>query len=248
MPTIETIIRSINRELVPQFEEKLRAFLMKQDKDWLVEQIIRLSLDAHSLHEMDRKTLQQLKAEKRAARLARVRNMAFDEGKLDAFIKQYDGFEREQLIKDGYLINDPPPKGTELIAPGNRSEKGETLLTHAKDVLFTLLFGDESTGAHFKRVQQELLTMTLPSFKTDALDFMKATTELSAHGTWQDPESVSNDARADNVLLQVEFGEIASERIGDGIVHALSLINNLEVNEQILYARMENVEQSTLIS
>jgi len=28
----------------------------------------------------------------------------------------------------------------------------------------------------------------------------------------------------------------------------LSLINNLEVNEQVLYARMENVEESTLIS
>jgi hypothetical protein len=28
---------------------------------------------------------------------------------------------------------------------------------------------------------------------------------------------------------------------------ALSLINNLEVNEQVLYARMINIEESTLI-
>jgi len=36
--------------------------------------------------------------------------------------------------------------------------------------------------------------------------------------------------------------------IGDGIKTALALINNLEINEQVLYARMENIEQSTLIS
>ncbi|MBK6431227.1 hypothetical protein [Candidatus Amarolinea dominans] len=58
---------------------------------------------------------------------------------------------------------------------------------------------------------------------------------------------MSNDARADNVIMEVEYGEIVGEAIGHGIVRGLSLINNLEVNEQILYARMINIEQSTLI-
>jgi hypothetical protein len=49
------------------------------------------------------------------------------------------------------------------------------------------------------------------------------------------------------VLLEVQFGETADELVGRGIVTALSLINSLEVNEQILYARMINVEESTLI-
>jgi hypothetical protein len=93
-----------------------------------------------------------------------------------------------------------------------------------------------------------LLTLAVPRDKADALDFMKATTELSALGTWQDPELVSNDQRADNVLLEVEFGEVEGELVGDGIIRSLSLINNLEINEQILYARMINVEQTTLIS
>lgn len=35
MPTIESIVRQINREIVPQFEEKLRAYLAGQDKDWM---------------------------------------------------------------------------------------------------------------------------------------------------------------------------------------------------------------------
>lgn len=53
--------------------------------------------------------------------------------------------------------------------------------------------------------------------------------------------------RADNVLLEVEFGEVDGELVGHGIATALSLINNLEVNEQVLYARMINVEETTLI-
>jgi hypothetical protein len=77
---------------------------------------------------------------------------------------------------------------------------------------------------------------------------MRASTELSASGTWQDPESVSNDERADNVLLEVQYGDTKDERVGDGIIVTLSLINSLEVNEQILYARMIDVEQTTLIT
>ena len=49
---------------------------------------------------------------------------------------------------------------------------------------------------------------------------VKAATEFSAAGTWQDPSSVSNDARADNGILEVEYGEIAEELVGVGIVAA----------------------------
>lgn len=37
MPTSESIVRQINKDLAPQFEEKLRSYLSGQDKDWLVE-------------------------------------------------------------------------------------------------------------------------------------------------------------------------------------------------------------------
>ena len=134
------------------------------------------------------------------------------------------------------------------ITGEHRSEAGDSLLEYAKDVLFALLFGDESTGTDLDRTQQELLTLALPRHKAGALDFMRASTELTAAGTWQDPESVSNDERADNVLLEVQYGDEADEIVGHGIVRALSLINNLEVNEQILYARMIDVEQTTLIA
>ena len=134
-----------------------------------------------------------------------------------------------------------------MITAEFRSSEGNELLQYTKDMLFGFLFGDESTNTYFHRIQRELLTLTVPRMKSDALDFMKATTELSAQGTWQDPKGAANDLRADNVLLEIEYGELEGERIGDGVVTALKLINNLEINEQILYGRMENIEQSTLV-
>jgi hypothetical protein len=248
MTTIETIVRSINREFVPQFEERLRAILAEQEREWLIDQIVRLTLDAHSLEEIDRRVVVEAKARARAERLGRVREIGLDRPVLEAFLAELDGTSRDDLIARGHLAPDAPAKGTALITSKHRTESGEGLLVRAKDVLFALLFGDDTTNTHLDRVQEELLTMALPIGKAAALDFMRASTELTAAGTWQDPDSVSNDERSANVLLEVQFGEIADELVGKGIVLCLSLINNLEVNEQILYARMINVEETTLIS
>jgi hypothetical protein len=247
MPNIDAIVRQINKDLVPQFEERLRQHLAAQDKDWLIEQIVRLTLDAHSLEEMDRKFHQEVTLKRRVERLERLRSIGLNREALIAFLQDYGTYDRARLIEDGYLSAEAPPKGTDLIADKFRTPPGNALLDHAKDMLFGLLFGDESTYTHLVRIQRELLTLTLPAFKADALAFMKATTEFGALGTWQDPDHVSNDLRAHNVILEVEYGEVEGELVGLGIARALSLINNLEVNEQILYARMIDVEQTTLI-
>jgi hypothetical protein len=245
--TIEGIVRSINRDLVPAFEEKLRAELETYDRAWLIDQIVRLTLDAHSLQEMDRRSVIEAKVRARSERHARVTELGLDLGRLRAFIAEHEGTTRDTLVAAGHLAASAPAKGTALLTPDDRSGGGTALLTLAKDVLFALLFGDESTNTRLERLQQELLTMAIPRFKAGALDFMQASTELAAAGTWQDPHSVSNDDRADNVLLEVQFGEVAEELVGRGIVVALSLINNLEVNEQVLYARMINIEETSLI-
>jgi len=185
--------------------------------------------------------------EARAARLARVATLALDAAALQAFTERHAGLDREALIADGLLLDTAPAKGTEAIGAGARSAAGEALLEHAKDVLYALLFGDESTATRLERVQRELLTLTLPRAKASAFDFIPAATELSGAGMWRDPTGVSNDVRADNVIVEVEFGEVADELVGHGVVRCLSLINNLEINEQILYARMIDVEESTLI-
>jgi hypothetical protein len=247
MANIEAIVRQINREFVPHFEEKLRSYLAHQDREWLIEQIVRLSLDAHDLEEMDRRHIKEEENKRRAERALRVKAIKLELSKLKTFLDKYKNCDRATLIKDGLLKENAPQKGGELIRPEFRSEIGNELLDHTKDILYGLLFGDASTATVFDRIQKELLTLTVPRSKSDALDFMKATTELSAMGTWQDPKGAANDLRADNVLLQIEYGEIEGELIGDGIVTALGLINNLEINEEILYGRMENIEQSTLI-
>lgn len=145
------------------------------------------------------------------------------------------------------MLASAPSKGTSTITAANRTPAGTELLQHAKDVLFACLFGDESTDTFLERTSIELLTFAVPRFKAPALDFMRASTELSAAGTWQDPQSLANDERADNVLLEVQFGEVSDESVGPTIVAALRLINHLEVNEQVLYARMINIEETTLI-
>ena len=248
MATIEELIRQINKDLSPQFEERLRAALADKDRDWLIDQLVRLSLDAHSLEEIDRAIEREEKAKRRAERLARVSDLAIDADQVRQFTAEHGQVSRDRLMADGLLGADAPARGTSTITADHRSAAGEALLVRAKDLLFALLFGDDSMNTRLDRVQQELLTLAVPRSKAGALDFMRASTELAAAGTWQDPQSVSNDERADNVLLEVQFGETADEIVGSAIVAALSVINNLEINEQVLYARMINVEETTLIN
>lgn len=56
----------------------------------------------------------------------------------------------------------------------------------------------------------------------------------------------ASDERAANVVMEVEYGEVASEAVGSGVAACLRLINDLEVNEVILYNRMTNIESSSL--
>ncbi|CAN5580078.1 hypothetical protein BH09ACT4_BH09ACT4_10110 [soil metagenome] len=248
MNDITGLVRHVQLELSPAFEVRLRELLADKDRDWLVDQIVRLSLDQHSVTELDRRAQHDAKALARSQRLERVRALAVDEPSIARFIDENSGVDRAALQADGRLASDAPEKGTAMVSAEFRDEAGELLLQRAKDMLFALLFGDASTGTTLERTQQELLTFALPRFKASALDFMRASTELAAAGTWQDPDSVSNDERADNVLLEVQYGDTDDERVGDGIIVALTLINNLEVNEQVLYARMMNIEQTTLIT
>ncbi|HUR16893.1 MAG TPA: hypothetical protein VMZ33_06385 [Candidatus Limnocylindrales bacterium] len=247
---IRDLVRGINREQARQFEERLRQELSGRDPAWLIDQLVALALADRErrLGTADEADDSPEEPAERALRADRVRKLRLDTDKVRAFAARHESVDRQRLMASGLLAADAPEKGTDLLTSAHRGAAGDALLDEAKDVLFGLLFGDETTETRLARVQQELLTVAVPRAKADALDFMRASTELAAAGTWQDPESVSNDERAENVLIEVEFGETADEVVGAGIVAALSLINNLEINEQVLYARMINVEESTLIS
>jgi hypothetical protein len=62
------------------------------------------------------------------------------------------------------------------------TDEGSALLMYSKDMLFALLFSDDACNTHLDRKQRELLTLTVPRDKVEAIDFMKAMTELSAFG------------------------------------------------------------------
>jgi hypothetical protein len=246
VPSIEDLVHAARRSVRPDYEAALRAHLEQQDKAWLVEQLVRLSLDPRQRAERDAQAAAADDAVERAARQERLRAIDLDEGQLQAFVDAFREHDRERLVADGHLDVAAPEPGTAVVGDEHRSESGAALLQQAKDLLFAVLFGDQSTDSRLVRRERELLTMVLPRHKAFALDFLQATTELDADGTWKDPEAVSDDARADNVVLEVEFGEVEGELAGQGVLVALALINHLEVNEQILYARMTNIEESSL--
>jgi len=246
MTTIESLLQSIRADMAPEIETRLRAALAGEERDWLIEQIVRLSLGPELAFIRDRQHADMLLEEDRAARIDRLQILRLDAASLSSFIDEAKGRDQGQLVAAGCLLPGHPVKGTEMVVETHRTPAGEALLQQAKDVLFGLLYGDESTGTVFDRCEREILTVTIPRAKAQSLAYLKATTELQAFGTWRDPSSVSHDSRADNVLVQIEFGETDDEQIGSGLVVALGLINNLEINEQILYAQMVNVEQSTL--
>ncbi len=161
-------------------------------------------------------------------------------------IQEFNSFDRERLEQEGYL-DSPPRKGKGLIPKKKRTRKGEDLLNKARLLLFALLYGDEETNVSIPRIQTELLSITVPRKKVAALlPFMRAVTEIGGRGTWIDPEGKSHDVTSDNIILEVVYWETESEMVGNGIKSCLLLINDLEINEQVLFFRMMNIEQTNL--
>ncbi|KAJ7527414.1 hypothetical protein O6H91_16G053500 [Diphasiastrum complanatum] len=154
--------------------------------------------------------------------------------------------KRSVLIDNGYLKVKAPKQGSQLILNEHLSSKGSTILFEAKVVLWAALYGDSDVNVSFTRVHRELLCITVPQNKATAFDFFREVTEVQSSGTWRDGEETNHDVSAPNRLLQVEYGEVESHLLGDATLISLHLINLLQVNELILYARILGVHQSTL--
>jgi hypothetical protein len=239
MDDISNIIKNAQDELFPELESKIRAELNKKDKDWLIDQIIYLTCERHSLHEQKEK-LQKLKN-----RLSRITKKGFTHQRIHSFIDAYNNISRSELLDAGFLIN-PPHLGLHKIESFQRSQKGEMLLEEACDILYVVLYGDTSMNISIPRSRVEILTIIIPENKSDIFNFLKAVTETKITGTWNDPEEVSNDDHTNNIGFQIEFSDTKDGILGTAAFVALQLINLLEVNEQILYARLENIERSSL--
>lgn len=239
MDNISSIIKKAQDDLFPELEAKIRSELEKKDKEWLIDQIIFLTCERHSLHE------QKNNFENMKQRLNRIRKIGCHNQDITNFIDKYREINRASLETSGFLLN-PPHQGLATIAVHQRSKKGEKLLEEARDMLYLALYGDKDSNVNITRGQEEILTIILPVNKSNSLSFLKAVTTVYAAGTWKDPEGISNDEQTDNVELQVEFSDNKNGTIGDAIFVALNLINLLDVNEQIFYARTEKIERSSL--
>ncbi len=193
-------------------------------------------------------SLNELKHESKK-RIKRIKKMDMNETKLIEYVQEFNSFTREKLEKEDYITK-PIKMGKGVLKNKNRSKKGNELLQKAKDVLYALLYGDKDINVKLDRVEFELLTITIPRLKAYTLEsIMKAASITSSKGTWIDPMSrtKTNDVSTDNVIIEVQYREVHSEMIGNGIKSVLLLINNLEVNEVVLYFRMIKIEQSNLI-
>ncbi|MBI5515222.1 MAG: hypothetical protein HY909_15705 [Deltaproteobacteria bacterium] len=244
------------RELTASVTAELRQSLEQRDRPWLVDEVIRLTLAGATLADILRieRDAQLARSEAaylaetapdREARAERVRASRPDERWLHLQVERFGALDRARFEADGTLRG-APPKGGALITSAQRSDAGNLLLRDAKDLLYALLFGGPALGVNLPRVERELLAVTIPRAKRYVMDFMMAVSELEVRGSWRDPKGSANDERADNIVMEVEYGEVASEAVGPGIAACLRVINDLEVNEVILYSRMTNIESSSL--
>ncbi|RBM19026.1 hypothetical protein [Streptomyces sp. PT12] len=230
MSGIQEIIGRIRQELDGELRERVLKELAGQPRAWLVDQLLTETLGPAAPAPAPRPGP------------GTVEHPCLDVAALAELVERYRALTREGMEAEGLLIG-PPAKGGELIGPERRSAAGAELLHEAKDMLHALLFGTPDDGVYLNRVGRESLTITVPRAKAHSIAFaLRAATETDAEGTWRAPASPPHDDRAPNTLLQVEYGEVTEELVGNGIAACLKVINNLEINEHVLYARMESVE------
>ena len=250
---LDDLIQRVQSGLDSEWEPRIRAQLSDQDRQWLEDQLVKVARQDRASGSASHRSLSRQahhveSKKQRQERLERIRRLDLDAVKLQEILnEQYRGWDRKRLVAEGFLI-DPPHKGLEALTEKHRSEAGEGLLQESRDLFYALLFSDQKQGVELIRSRRDFLTVTLPTPKKDALErFMLAVTETRATGTWLDPEGVSDDIDASNTILQVEYGDAPDHLISNALVTVLGMINELEVNEEILYARIECLQQSTLV-
>ncbi|MGY6649597.1 hypothetical protein [Wenyingzhuangia sp. IMCC45574] len=239
MKDINSIFKKAQDDLFPELEAKIRAELETKDKNWLIDQIILLTCERHSLHEQH----ENLQAAKKFIRSIKERNYTYKY--IQNFVTKYKGIKREDLEESNILIN-APHMGLDVLESKHLSLQGQTILQETKEILYVLLYDDININTIFTREKEEILIMTIPTEKLDALSFLKATTEIKCEGIWKDPEGISNDEHANNTELHVEFGDYIDQRISEALFVVLNLLNLLLINEQIFYVRTTNVMRSSL--
>jgi hypothetical protein len=230
-----------------EYEGRIRACLARQPRQWLEEQLLAQVLPGAGAAPRARTETgpRGEDREERAERRERVLAMRLDEKRLGGLVARFRELDRERLEAEGFLL-DPPPRGSAIVGAEQRSAAGQALLRDAKDVLYALVHGDDDTGVRLTRVERELLVLTLPRAKAHTVaSVLCPPAQPDAGCTGSAPARRVDAGREPDGVIRVPYGEVASELVGNGIAATLRLINHLEVNEQVLHARMEKAEEGT---
>ncbi|GAA2968800.1 hypothetical protein [Actinokineospora diospyrosa] len=127
------------------------------------------------------------------------------------------------------LLAPPPPAGL-MIGPAARTAAGDELLAGAKDLLHALLSGTSGLTP----VRRARLALTLPDRKAAQLGFLGPAVTATAVGHGE-------------TALLLDYPEVAANLVGDAVVAALRVVNGLELNEEVLYARKADVDSTSLL-
>ncbi|MFI8167966.1 hypothetical protein ACIGAN_16590 [Streptomyces sp. NPDC085931] len=126
-----------------------------------------------------------------------------------------------RLRAEGLLVA-PPPRGGPLIGPAHRSPAGDDVLREAKELLRALLLDEQWDGAGSG--PRAALTLTLPRDKAHTLAFLlRAASEIGTVGT------------AGHLLFRIAYAP--TPETARALAVCLRLVNDLEVNEPLLYDR-----------
>jgi hypothetical protein len=90
------------------------------------------------------------------------------------------------------------------------------------------------------QVDKELLTITVLRTKAHNFNFLEGYTTQTAVGKWQ------TYVDEHNAVISIQFKDRKDEKVGLRLMRLLKLYNTLVVGEQLLYARTEPIEESTL--
>src|SRR5687767_5380474 len=105
MRTIDELVHQIDRDLTPQFEERLRDALGEWDRQALVDELVRLSLAARMARSGSHAETIESESN-RDDRLERIAALGLDADAVRAFAEPHGDMDREQLVEAGYLAAD----------------------------------------------------------------------------------------------------------------------------------------------
>ncbi len=160
--------------------------------------------------------------------------------------------EEDEKLTNPYMFNPFELPADDVLTFSNKSTTG--MLTD-KDyikagigaILFPWALSDETKQKFDDGKENEMLTIVIDENKAKYFKYLRdfASTEWGADGYWTDPET-GNLVKDDNNVIKVQFKDTPDERYSEVLMALLEMYNREYVDEDLLYAYTQPIEQTTL--